>query len=307
MCLANSRKVPAFRRSLRHGFLGMNSWSWMTKSAVLARAGLAIALVAQFGLVGCANKNKDEPEYVELAVEEIYEAAYENITRGRYERAAIFFQEVERQHPYSIWARRAMIMSAFSYYQANEYDGAINAADRFLALHPGNKDAPYAYYLKALCAYERISDVGREQEQTLMALNGLQEVVRRYPTTEYARDARLKIDLTRDHLAGKEMNIGRFYLKRNQYVSAVGRFKNVVETYQTTNHVPEALHRLTESYYALGLDDEAQAAAAVLGYNFPDSEWYRFSYALLRKHGADDELPKDDNGNIIERTLRSIL
>ena len=172
-------------------------------------------------------------------------------------------------------------MSAYAFYEANDYDEAIAAAQRFIELHPGNADVPYAYYLVGISYYEQISDVGRDQKMTEQALAAFDELVRRFPDSKYARDAELKADLTRDHLAGKEMSIGRYYLRRGQYVAAINRFRNVVERYQTTTHVPEALHRLTEAYLALGLDEEAQKNAAVLGYNFPSSEWYQDSYALL--------------------------
>ncbi|MBM3601928.1 MAG: outer membrane protein assembly factor BamD, partial [Alphaproteobacteria bacterium] len=173
------------------------------------------------------------------------------------------------------------LMAAYTHYQNDQYDKALVAVNRFIELHPSNRDVSYAYYLKALCYYERITDVGRDQKMTDDALNALQEVVRRFPESRYARDARLKIDLTRDHLAGKEMTIGRFYLRRGQHLAAINRFKRVVEEYQTTTHVPEALHRLTEAYLALGVRDEAVAAAAVLGHNFPGSDWYQDSYAML--------------------------
>jgi outer membrane protein assembly factor BamD len=172
-------------------------------------------------------------------------------------------------------------MSAYSLYQASKYDEAVVDLDRFIQLHPGNRDAAYAYYLKALCYYVQITDVGRDQKTTEQALKALDEVTRRFPESKYARDARLKLDLTRDHLAGKEMEIGRYYLNRDQYLAAINRFRRVIEQYQTTTHVPEALERLTECYLALGVKDEAQAAAAVLGYNFPGSDWYQDSYALL--------------------------
>ena len=260
----------------------------------------AAALLLSFALVGCAGEREEEPAYVERPVEEIYDEAYSLLRRNQFIQAGQAFDEVERQHPYSIWARRAMLMSGFAYYQANKYEESIQAAERFIAFHPGNRDAPYAYYLKAICHYEQIQDVGRDQSTTLNALSALQEVVRRYPNSEYARDARLKIDLTRDHLAGKEMEIGRYYLKRQQEVAAINRFRNVIETYQTTSHTQEALHRLVESYLSLGLDKEAQIAAAVLGYNFPGSEWYRDSFRLLQ---TKDLQPKEDSESWIAQAL----
>ena len=177
-------------------------------------------------------------------------------------------------------------MSAYCYYQGNKYSEAILASDRFITLHPGNKDAPYAYYLKAVSLYEQIVDVGRDQRRTEQAMAALSDLIKRFPQTDYARDARLKLDLTRDHLAGKEMSIGRYYLKRGEQVAAITRFRTVIEKYQTTSHVPEALHRLVEAYLSLGVVKEAQTAAAVLGHNYPGSEWYEDSFNLLGEYGA---------------------
>ena len=186
-----------------------------------------------------------------------------------------------------------MLMSAYAHYKVNEYDEAILSAQRFISLHPSNKDVPYAYYLIGLCYYERISDVGRDQKMTENALNSFYELTRRFPQSEYARDAQLKIDLTLDHLAGKEMEIGRYYLNRHDYIAAINRFREVIERYQTTSHTPEALERLTEAYLALGIKTEAQTAAAILGYNFPGSEWYEDSYALLADQGLEPQENKD--------------
>ncbi len=226
-----------------------------------------------------------EEAYVERPVEGLYNEAMDELLAGNDTTAARAFDEVERQHPYSVWATKAQIMAAFAHYQSNDYDDAILAAQRFIDLHPGHRDVAYAYYLVGISYYEQISDVGRDQLMTARAMESLQAVVRRFPNTEYARDAKLKVDLTFDHLAGKEMEVGRFYQRRGQYIAAINRFRIVVEDYQTTTHVPEALHRLTESYLALGVTEEAQATAAVLGYNFPGSEWYQDSYALL---GGED-------------------
>lgn len=262
---------------------------WKVLSPVKMRfallAKLLLILAASFAVVACGSsgKKKQRFAYVERPVEILYDLAVKDLERKRYERAIAYFEEVERQHPYSAWARRAMLMKAFAYYQGNDYEEAVTAADQFLALHPGNKDAAYAYYLKAMCHYERIRDVGRDQEFTNNAVEALTDVVRRYPDTEYARDARLKLDLTNDHLAGKEMYIGRFYLKQNKHIAAINRFKKVITDYQTTSHVPEALHRLTEAYIELGIIDEARAAAAVLGYNYPGSRWYQDSYKLFEQ------------------------
>jgi outer membrane protein assembly factor BamD len=185
-----------------------------------------------------------------------------------------------------VWARRAQLMSAFSHYAARQYSESILAAQRFLSLHPGNKDAPYAYYIIALSYYEQIADVARDQKITQQALDSLTEIVRRYPDSRYAADARLKIDLVNDHLAGKEMDIGRFYSRTRQWIAATSRYRRVVDQYQTTSHTPEALHRLVEAYLALGVPEEAKRSAAVLGKNFPGSKWYERSYALIQAHGA---------------------
>jgi outer membrane protein assembly factor BamD len=241
----------------------------------------ALALVATAGiLVGCSGDGEEE-EYVERPVEELYNEAQDLLERGDPRDAGQAFEEVERQHPYSQWATRAQLMSAYAFYEASNYDDAIAAAQRFIELHPGHEDVPYAYYLVGISYYEQISDVGRDQKMTEDALAAFDELLRRFPDSRYARDAELKADLARDHLAGKEMSIGRYYLRRGQYVAAINRFRNVVDRYQTTTHVPEALHRLTEAYLSLGLEQEAQKNAAVLGYNFPSSEWYQDSYALL--------------------------
>ena len=253
---------------------------------------LAIILVAIF-ITSCSKKKREE-QYVAREVGQLYGEGKKSLERERYPLAALFFDEVERQHPYSEWARRAQLMSAYSYYQANDYEEAILAAERFLALHPGNASAPYAYYLIALSYYEQITDVGRDQKVTEQAMAALQQVSQRFPETAYAEDARLKIDMTKDHLAGKEMEIGRYYQKQKQYLAALIRLKNVIDDYQTTSHVPEALHRLVEVYLALGIPDEAQQVASVLGYNFPKSKWYKYSYALLTDNNLTLEEPRKE-------------
>ena len=238
------------------------------------------AAVLALSLAACA-ANDEAPEYQEEPVEKLYNEAMDLMQDDRFKPAAERFDEVERQHPYSVWATKAQLMAGFAHYQDNAYDDAIVALDRFVKLHPGHDDVPYAYYLRALCYYEQISDVGRDQKMTRLAMSNLQDLVTRFPDTEYARDARLKIDLTRDHLAGKHMTIARWYERQRMFLPAINRFKTVVKDYQTTSHVPEALHRLVESYLSLGLQQEARRAAAVLGHNFPGSEWYEDSYALL--------------------------
>lgn len=246
---------------------------WVRRAAIVAAAAAALA--------ACSTDSEPEP-YVERPVEELYNEAMGDIEDGNYEAAAKSFDEVERQHPYSSWATRAQLMSAYAYYEAEKYDDAIIGLDRFIQLHPGNPDVPYAYYLKALSYYEQISGVGRDQKMTRLASDSLQDVINRFPNSEYARDAKLKLDLTVDHMAGKEMEVGRYYLKQKQYLAAVNRFKLVVDNYQTTSHVPEALYRLVEAYTLLGMQDEAIRAAAVLGHNYPGNEWYEDAYAVAQ-------------------------
>ena len=253
---------------------------------------LAAALLGSTSfLAGCASfggpGGKDaDTAYVARDVETLYSAAKDMLDRGNAKTAAALFDEVERQHPYSPWARRAQLMSSFSYYTIADYNKAIASAQRFLSIHPGNKDAPYAYYLIALSYYEQISDVQRDQKITEQARTALQEIVRRFPRSEYATDARLKLDLVNDHLAGKEMEIGRFYQKSGRWIAAQIRFQNVVDNYQTTSHAPEALYRLTESSLALGIPTEAVKYAAVLGANYPGNEWYDRAYDLVQDHAG---------------------
>lgn len=239
---------------------------------------MGCALLA-VGAAGCSSSEKDL--YLEEPPEVIYNLGYAALSKGDLTNAAKLFNEVERQHPYSAWALQAQLMAAYSYYANKKYDDAVLVLERFIEQHPGNKNIPYAYYLRAICFYVQIVDVGRDQRNTESALQGFQEVLGRFPDSPYARDAQYKLDLIHDHLAGKEMEIGRFYQKQQLYLAAINRFRAVLQNYQTTGHVPEALHRLTESYLSLGIVDEAQNAAAVLGYNFPGSEWYQDSYRLL--------------------------
>jgi outer membrane protein assembly factor BamD len=254
----------------------------------MSRPLLALALGAVLiPLAGCASGNassRSDLRYVARDVNTLYNAAYERLRGGNYRVAAALFDEVERQHPYSIWARRAQLMSAFSYYAVSDYTKSIEASRRFLAIHPGNRAAPYAHYLIALSYYEQISDVTRDQATTQQALNAFGELARRYPTSVYSGDARLKMDLLRDHLAGKEMEVGRFYQRRRQWLASAVRFRSVIDTYQSTTHAPEALMRLTETYLALGIPQEAQRSAAVLGANYPATRWYRRAYELMQNY-----------------------
>ena len=254
-------------------------------------------------LGGSSDKPKDA-DYKERPIDQIYSAAWKKVRSGDWNDAGKQFAEVERQHPYSIWARRAMLMSAFCYYEANKYTDAISTADQYISLHPGSKEVAYAFYLKAISLYEQIVDVGRDQSSTEAALVALQDVVQRFPDTEYARDATLKIDLTQDHLAGKQMEVGRYYLFQRDYIGAINRFRVVVEQYQRTSQIAEALERLTEAYYALGLDKEAQTAAAVLGANYPGSPWYEDAYNLLKGRNLK---PEEDKGSWISRAFSKVL
>ncbi len=275
--------------------------------------GLAAVLVvsAAMTLSGCAwldsqTKPKEERDaaYQERPIDQIYADAWKKVRSSDWTNAAKQFAEVERQHPYSVWARRATLMSAYCYYQGNKYTEAVATADNYISLHPGSKEVAYAFYLKAVSLYEQIVDVERDQSNTEAALVALQDVVQRFPETEYARDATLKIDLTLDHLAGKEMEIGRYYLNRGDYIGAINRFRVVVEQYQKTTQISEALERLTEAYYALGIVKEAQTAAAILGANYPGSPWYQDAYNLLKAH---DMKPEEDKGSWISRAFNKIL
>lgn len=245
----------------------------------------AVALLVALAACG-GDKNQ---AYIEKPVDELYNKAMDALVDENYTQAAKTFDQVESQHPYSTWATKSQLMQVYSYYEDGKYDEAVLAADRFIQLHPGHRDVAYAYYLKAICYYMQITDVGRDQKLTQLALNSLDDVVRRFPDTKYARDAKLKLDFTRDHLAGKEMEIGRYYLKRQEYLAAINRFKRVIDNYQTTTHVPEALERLVECDLSLGLNKEAKENAAVLGYNYPGSHWYTDAYALLTNNGVPAE------------------
>jgi outer membrane protein assembly factor BamD len=251
---------------------------------ILAAAVVPMAGCASLGLGG--KRTSADTSYVARDVNTLYNAAKDQLDRRQYKTAAALFDEVERQHPYSIWARRAQLMSAFSYYAAQDHTKSTESARRFLAIHPGNKDAPYALYLIGVNYYEQIEDVTRDQSTTRQALDSFGELIRRHPDTRFAADARIKTDLVRDHLAGKEMEIGRFYQRRSEWLASIIRFRTVVDEYETTTHAPEALMRLTESYLALGVTEEARKAAAVLGANYPGTKWYQRAYELVQRNAA---------------------
>lgn len=306
---------------------GETSGAWVMKPLLAAVNGvkpLSIAVILSIGLVpaGCSSVSglwggDDEasadgtiqPAANTSAIvqgdsaEKLYREGQDLLKSGSYTKAAKKFEEVERQHPYSQWARRGIVMTAFAHYERNAYQEAILAAQRFITLYPGHKDAAYAYYLVGLSYYEQITDVGRDQKTTKQALEALNEVERRFPDSKYAADARQKAILARDHLAGKEMKVGRYYLKDQAYVAAINRFRTVVTDYQTTSHTPEALMRLSEAYMALGIKSEAQTAAAVLGHNFPDSQWYQDAYTLLRSDGL---APRENKASWISQAWNSV-
>jgi outer membrane protein assembly factor BamD len=267
----------------------------------------ALMALLAISLAGCSWFGDDE-EYVDpyagRSAADIYQEGQALLDDGDSEEAGKVFEELERVHPYSEWAKRAMLKAAVSYYDAQLYERSRQAALRFLDFFPSDPDAPYAQYIIGMGYYDQIVDVGRDQGATRFALQELEEVARRYPGSEYAREARLKIDLTRDQLAGKEMTIGRYYLSRHNYVAAINRFKVVLEQYQTTSHAPEALHRLVEAYLSLGVAGEAQTAAAVLGHNYPGSPWYEASYAMMQ--GADIA-PFEDRDSWISRIYRQVI
>lgn len=271
----------------------MSVETFLRKSAIIVL--LAGASVA--GLTACSHKSKQEHlVYEERPVELLYNTGMENLDQKNWSDAILYFQEVQRQHPYSEWSRRAIIMTIYANYQADNYDDASAAADQFIKLYPGSDLTPYAYYMKAICQFEQIVDVGRDQGYTTNAQALLTDVIRRYPDSEYARDAQVKLDMVHDQLAGKEMEIGRWYLNDNQPLAAIGRFKAVVQDYQTTSHVPEALYRLVEANEMLGLTEEAKRDGAVLGYNYPGDVWYARAYKLLTSKGTKPDVAPDPKG-----------
>jgi outer membrane protein assembly factor BamD len=252
---------------------------------------LLFAAAAVIPLAACAHGGKKAADtaYVARDVSSLYSAAKKSMDQGDYDQAAKLFDEVERQHPYSVWARRAQLMSAFNYYLGKKYTDAISSAQRFVTIHPGNAEAPYAQYLIGMSYYQQIDDVTRDQTSTQQASDAFGELIRRYPDTRYAGDARVKLDLIKDHLAGKEMDVGRFYQRSGQWLAATYRFRAVVDQYQTTTQTPEALERLVECYLALGVPEEAQKAGAVLGRNYPESSWYKLSLKLLGRENQHNQ------------------
>jgi outer membrane protein assembly factor BamD len=254
--------------------------------------------LGDFNLFGNKDVTADQP------ADRLYnEGLYNLNVKKNPKEAAKKFEEVDRQHPYSEWARKSLIMSAYAYYTAGEYDECVGAAKRYITLHPGSPDAAYAQFLIGSSYYDEIPDITRDQTRTEKALATLAEVIRKYPTSEYAESAKQKIQMARDQLAGKEMAVGRYYLEHRDYTGAINRFKIVITKYQTTRHVEEALERLTEAYMALGIVGEAQTAAAVLGHNFPDSSWYKHAYTLVKSGGVE---PSENKGSWISKAFKTV-
>ena len=270
----------------------MMSFALRRVMPVLAVAGLFSGAL----LTGCSSKNDDKlglsTDMASLPPDRLYNAGVDSLQTQRYADAVKRFDAVEQNYPYSTWSTKAQLMHGYAEYKQGDYTDAISALERYIELHPSNTDTPYAYYLRGLSYYEQISDIERDQANTQKAMDALTDVVTRYPDTDYARDARLKIDLCRDHLAGKEMAVGRWYENQHLYVAALDRFQTVISNYQTTNHTPEALERTTEIYIAMGLPEQAKQTAAVLGYNYPGNEWYQKAYSLL----VDNGVVPDKNG-----------
>jgi outer membrane protein assembly factor BamD len=266
---------------------------------------VAVALFMGLAVSGCALFTPEAPPLLpDDPADRLYnEGVFLMNSRKDYAAAAKKFEELDRQHPYSDYSRRGLVLMAFSYYEIGRYDEAIEAGRRYVQLHPGTQEAAYAQYIVAASYFDQIPDITRDQQRTERALQALDEVVRRYPQSEYASAARKKMDVARDQLAGKEMAVGLYYLKQRNFIGAINRYKTVVTQYQTTRHVEEALMRLTEAYMALGIVNEAQTAAAVLGHNFPDSQWYRDAYKLVQTGGLE---PREDRGSWISRAMRSV-
>ncbi len=254
---------------------------------------IGVLCLCALSACGIFGQGEDERPLDSFSAEELYRQGEFTLESGEEAEAAALFGEVERLYPYSEWARRALVMQAYAYHQDRDYESARGAAQRFLNTYPADEDAAWAQYLLALSYYDQIDDVGRDQGLTFQALQSLREVIETYPDSDYARSAILKFDLAFDHLAAKEMEVGRYYLKRGHYVAAINRFRVVVENFQTTSQTPEALHRLVESFLSLGLTDEAQTAGAILGHNFQSTDWYEDSYALLTGRGLQPEAKGD--------------
>lgn len=283
----------------------------MIRSKSIVR--LTSVLTLAMAMAACSNfdrpttggfLNRQEVPLENFTPQQIFERGEFELENNDLPEAAFFFSEVERLYPFSDWARRALIMQAFAFHRDRDYPNSRASSQRFIDFYPDDEDAAYAQYLLALSYYDQIDEVGRDQGLTFQALQSLREVIERYPDSEYARSAVLKFDLAFDHLAGKEMEIGRFYLRRDNFSAAINRFRVVVEDFQTTSHTPEALHRLVEGYLSLGLTDEAQTAGAILGFNFQSTEWYEDSFKLLTGEGLE---PRSLGNNWLSQIYRQMI
>jgi outer membrane protein assembly factor BamD len=275
------------------------------RALIIGACGIVLAGCDTLSSINPFDKSETyKPEIVaDVPAEQIYNDGLARVQKRDFEGAAKKFNSLDRQYPYSEWSRKGMIMEAYANYEGGLYDEAITASKRYLQQHPNTSDAAYAQYLMASSYYDQIPDITRDQEKSERAILALQELVERYPRSEYVADARKKIQVASDQLAGKELEVGRFYLQKRNYAGAINRFRTVVSRYQTTRHVEEALERLTEAYMAMGIVSEAQTAAAVLGHNFPDSPWYKDAYNLLSKGGVE---PREDSGSWISKAFRGV-
>lgn len=277
----------------------------------IARSVLVLGLLAPVAACDTISNlnpfDKDEkykPEIIpQVPADKLYNQGLALLEKHEYDAAAKKFADLDKQYPFSSWSKKALILQTYSQYTGKSYDDAIGSGKRFLALHPTDPDAAYAAYMVAMSYYSLIPDVSRDQERSEKALVALQEVVQRWPKSEYADDARFKLNVVKDQLAGREMTVGRFYLQRRNYTAAINRFRNVISQYQTTNQIEEALARIAEAYLALGIVSEAQTAGAVLGHNFPDSRWYKDTYTLLQSKGLE---PREDQGSWISKAFKSV-
>jgi outer membrane protein assembly factor BamD len=276
-----------------------------SSSSAVRGLSLAVLLAVSAPIAGCSyfNTEKDDVGPDEPA-DKLYNEGLSSLNAGDYDAARKKFSEVDRQHPYTDWGRKAVLMTTYANYRSGKYEEAITSGNRYVQLHPTSPDAAYAQYLVAMSYYNQVPDVSRDQERTRKSVDTFEEVVRRWPESEYAAQAKKRISVARDQLAGKEMQVGRFYLARRDYTGAINRFRVVVSQYQQTRHVEEALHRLVEAYLALGITSEAQTAAAILGHNYPDSEWYKASFALMNSGGLQ---PQENTGSWISRAFRGVV
>jgi outer membrane protein assembly factor BamD len=267
------------------------------------RLAFGAAFVGAAFLGGCSSGDPGDLAFVEIPPEQLYNEGLQHLSQGDSAGAAESFDEIDRQHPYSEWARRALVMSAYTHFERGNYDEAVISARRYVTIYPNTDDAPYMQYIVGESYFQQMPDITRDQEMTERSLAAMTQLIARYPDSPYAVEAQRRLDITRDQLAGKEMETGRFYLERRNYIGAINRFKVVVTSYQTTRHVEEALERLTEAYLSMGVVNEAQTAAAVLGHNFPESRWYRDAYSLLQSGGLE---PREDADSWISRAFRTV-